>query len=447
MRMETMTGLAARLAALATTATVTAAELPVPETNPEAPEALWNWHTQATVVGQGHTRFTAPYESQRSLPDINEVRETVSFDLTGGTRLWHGAELFGDVLVWQGFGLGNAVGLEAFPNGEAFKVGTKTPNVTMARLFLRQSFELGGEREKVEDDFLELAGTRDVSRLTFTVGKLSAKDIFDSNAYANDPRTQFLDWSLMANNAWDYPADALGYMTGAAVELNQRRWAVRYGFFQTPRRSNGTAIDLAVLRGWGMVTEFEWRYALSERPGTVRVLGYLNRAQMGAYGTAVAAGTSPADVTATRGDYRYKFGAGLSWDQVLTRNLGVFGRLGWSDGRTEAWHFNDVDESATAGFSLRGGSWGRPDDTFAVGGGVNGISDVHQDYLAAGGIGILAGDGALNYGWEQFFETYYDCALTHWLHASAHYEFVANPAFNRDRGPVHVFGLRAHLEF
>ena len=424
-----------------------AAEPASPPAVTEPLEAPWNWHTQATVVAEGNTHFTAPYEGQRSLPDVNSVRETVSFDLVGGVRLWSGASMFADALVWQGFGLGNAVGLEAFPNGEAFKLGTKSPNVTMARLFLRQSFGLGGEPETVADDTLELAGKRDVSRLTFTVGKLSAKDIFDNNAYANDPRTQFLDWSLMANNAWDYPADALGYMTGAAVELNERRWALRYGFFQTPRRSNGTAIDLAVLRAWGMVTEFEWRYALGERPGSVRVLGYLNRAQMGAYGAAISTGANPADVTATRGEYRYKFGTGLSWDQALTKNLGVFGRLGWSDGRTEAWHFNDVDETATAGFSLHGSSWGRPDDTFAMGGGFNGISPVHQDYLAAGGIGILAGDGALNYGWEQFFETYYDCAVTHWLHTSAHYELVANPAFNRDRGPVHVFGLRAHVEF
>ena len=449
MRLENMTGFAAGLVAL--TATATAADLSAPEAAPEPAEALWNWHTQATVVGQGNSHFTAPYEGQRSLPDVNEVRETVSFDLTGGTRLWRGAELFGDVLVWQGFGLGNAVGLEAFPNGEAFKVGTKTPNVTMARLFLRQSFDLGGEQEKVEDDTFELAGKRDVSRITFTVGKLSAKDIFDNNAYANDSRTQFLDWSLMANNAWDFPADSLGYMTGATAELNQRRWALRYGFFQTPRRSNGMALDPAFLRAWGMVTEFEWRYALGERPGSVRVLGFLNRAHMGSYGAAVASagstGVYPADATVTNGDYRYKFGTGLSWDQALTKNLGMFGRLGWSDGHTEAWHFNDVDETATAGISLRGEGWGRPDDTFALGGGVNGISKVHQDYLAAGGIGILAGDGALNYGWEQFFETYYDCALTHWLHTSAHYEFVANPAFNRDRGPVHVFGLRAHLKF
>ena len=436
-------------AALGTIAAITAsaAETGVPMGPALPAEAPWNWHVQSTAIVQGHARFTAPYESGRSLPDYNEVRETFSFDLTGGVRLWAGASAFADALVWQGFGLGNAVGIEAFPNGEAFKLGTEAPNVTMARLFLRQSFGLGGEQERVEDEMLELAGKRDVSRLTVTAGKLSAKDIFDDNAYANDPRTQFTDWTLMANNAWDYPADVLGYMTGAVVELNQRGWAFRYGFFQTPQRSNGTALDLSVLRAWGMVTELEWRYAMGERPGTVRVLGFLNRARMGSYREATIAGGTPADITLTRSGYRHKFGAGLSWDQALTSTVGVFARAGWSDGRTEAWHFNDVDHSVSAGISIKGGSWGRPADTFAIGGGINGISRVHQDFLAAGGLGILAGDGALDYGWEKFFETYYDCAVTRWLHASVHYEFVANPAFNRDRGPVHIFGMRAHVEF
>jgi high affinity Mn2+ porin len=428
------------------TAPAAAAGLPdSPAGNNSEPEN-WNWHAQSTVVVQGNSHFTAPYEGLRSLPDVNEARETVSFDLTGGVRLWSGATAFADALVWQGYGLGNAVGIEAFPNGEAFRLGTATPNVTMARLFLRQSFGLGGEQEAVESDALELAGRRDVSRLTFTAGKLSAKDTFDGNAYANDARTQFLDWSLMANNGWDYPADALGYMTGAVAELNERRWALRYGFFQVPKVSNGTALDFAFTRAWAMVTEFEWRYALGERPGTVRLLGFLNRAHMGSYAQAIAAGTTPADITPSR-DYRYKYGGGLNWDQAVGGGVGVFARLGWGDGQTEAWHFNDVDRTATAGFSVQGGAWGRTADTFGLGGGFNGISKVHQQFLAAGGTGILAGDGSLDYGWEEFFETYYDCGLTRWLHASAHYELVANPAFNRDRGPVHVLAMRVHFEF
>lgn len=407
--------------------------------------ALWNIHAQSTVVVQGHGRFTAPYSGDRSLPNLNEVRETVSFDLTGGVRLWAGAAAFADAMVWQGYGIGNSMGIEAFPNGEAFRLGNAAPNITLSRVFVRQDFGLGGEQETVEDEAFQLAGRRDVSRITLTVGKLSSKDVFDSNTYANDPRTQFLNWSLMANNAWDYPADALGYITGATVELNQPRWALRYGFFQTPQRSNGMALDLAVLKAWAMATEVEWRYATGERPGTIRALVFLNQANMGSYGDALASSATPVDVTLTRASRRHT-GIGLNWEQAVTASLGVFARLGMSDGQTEAWHFNDVDRTVTGGVSLQGNFWGRPLDTVGLGGGINGASRVHREYFAAGGIGILAGDGALRYGWEQFFELYYRLNIARGLSASVHYEFVANPAFNRDRGPVHVFGVRAHFE-
>ena len=412
---------------------------------PEPTPAAWNWHAQSTGVWEGHTRFTSPYSGLNSLRSVNEGRETFSLDVTGGVRLWAGASAFADALVWQGYGFANSTGIEAFPNGEAFRLGSSTPNVTMSRLFLRQSLGLGGPREVAEDSPLQLAEGRDVSRLTFQAGKFSAKDVFDNNAYSNDPRTQFLNWSLMANNAWDYPADALGYITGATAELNQPDWAVRYGFFQTPRRSNGMALDLAVTRAWAMATEVEWRYLKGDRPGTVRLLGYLNQANMGSYSESLATGTLPADVTLSR-RYREHVGVGLNWEQALTASLGAFARLGWSDGSSEAWHFNDVDRTVTGGLSLQGGAWGRALDTVGLGGGFNGASSVHADYLAAGGTGILAGDGALRYGWEQFFETYYRLVFGHGLSASVHYEFVANPAFNRDRGPVHVFGIRVHVE-
>ncbi len=412
---------------------------------PDSVPAGWNWHAQTTGVWEGHTHFTAPYSGPRSLQTVNEGRETLSLDLTGGLRLWSGASAFADALVWQGYGLANSSGIEAFPNGEAFRLGSSTPNVTFSRLFLRQSIGLGGPQEVAADSPLQLTERRDVSRLTFQAGKFSAKDVFDNNAYANDPRTQFLNWSLMANNAWDFPADALGYITGATAELNQSDWALRYGFFQTPRRSNGMALDLAVTKAWAMVTELEWRYLKGDRPGTVRLLGSLNQARMGSYAESLALGTSPADVTLTR-QYRQHYGFGLNWEQALTDSLGIFSRLGWSDGSTEAWHFNDVDRTVTGGLSLQGKPWGRPTDTLGFGGGVNGASRVHADYFAAGGTGILAGDGALHYGWEQFFETYYRLVLGRGLSTSLHYEFVANPAFNRDRGPVHIFGIRIHYE-
>jgi high affinity Mn2+ porin len=406
----------------------------------------WNWHAQNTDVVQGYPGFPAKYSGPNSLPNGGEIRETISVDLLAGVRLWGGAEAHVDGLMWQGFGVGRTVGVEGFPNGEAFRLGTDVPNVNISRLFLRQTIGLGGEQETVEDDALHLAGQEDVSRITLTLGKMSAKDIFDNNRYANDSRTQFMSWALMANEAWDFPADSLGYMTGFAAELNQPHWAVRYGFFQMPKVSNGTAQDTHYLEAWGMVTEFERRFALGGHPGTVRFLAYLNSAHMGSYQQAVDDPTRPADIVATRA-YRYKYGFGLNLEQEITKNLGVFSRLGWSDGRNEAWAFADVDRTATLGLSLKGEPWHRPDDAFGLAGELNGISRVHQQFFEAGGTGILAGDGALDYGWEEGLETYYDISVWRSLHAALDYQFVNHPAFNRDRGPISIVGVRVHWEF
>ena len=417
----------------------------------------WNWHLQNTDIVQGDPGFPAKYSGPNSLGNGGEIRETVSLDLFAAARLWQGAEAHVDGLVWQGFGLSKTLGVEGFPNGEAFRLGTKVPNVTVARLFLRQTIGLGGEQENVEDDQLHLAGKQDVSRVTLTIGKMSAKDIFDNNAYANDPRTQFMNWGLMANEAWDYPADSLGYETGFAVELNQPQWAVRYGFFQMPRNSNGTQQDPHYLEAWGMVTEFERRYAINGHHGAVRLLAYLNHADMGSYQAALdarqaaisadpTAPAPPADIQATR-QYRYKYGFGLNLEQEITKNVGVFSRLGWSDGRDEAWVFADVDRAATLGLSIKGESWRRPNDTFGLAGVLNAISRVHRDFFAAGGTGILAGDGQLNYGIEKTLETYYDFQVWKTLHAALDYQFIANPAYNRDRGPVSVIGARIHWEY
>jgi high affinity Mn2+ porin len=412
----------------------------------EAEEPAWNWHVQNTDIVQYHPGFFAKYSGPNSLQNINEVKETVSLDLIAGARLWSGAEAHVDGLMWQGFGLSRTLGVEGFPNGEGFRLGTDVPNVTFSRLFIRQTINLGGEREKVEDDEFTLAGRRDVSRVTLTIGKISVKDIFDNNAYANDPRTQFMNWAFMANEAWDYPADSLGYMTGLAAELNQPQWAVRYGFFQMPRVSNGTGQDNHYLQAWGMVVEFERRYSFLDRPGTVRLLSYLNRAHMGSYEEALENPTRPADIVATR-EYRYKYGFGFNLEQEIVTNIGVFSRVGWSDGRNEAWAFADVDHTATLGVSIKGEFWRRPNDTFGVAGAINDINPTHQEFFSQGGTGILAGDGALSYGLEELMETYYDFQIWKTLHGAVDYQFINHPAFNRDRGPVSVFGARLHWSF
>ena len=405
----------------------------------------WNWHVQNTDIVQLQPSFPAAYSGPNSLLNATEARESISVDLMIGARLWRGAEFHLDGLMWQGYGLSKTLGAEGFPNAEAYRYGVTIPNVNLARIFIRQTIGLGGEQEVVEDDQFHLAGKQDVSRITLTAGKMSVHDIFDNNAYAADPRRQFLNWGTTANLAWDYSADSLGYISGFAAELNQPQWTLRYGFFQMPRVSNGLAVDQSVTRAWGMVTEFERRYAIHNHPGAVRFLVYLNRAHMGSYQEALDNSAVP-NIVATR-DYRYKYGFGLNFEQELTKGIGAFGRFGWGDGRTEAWAYSDVDETASLGLSFSGSLWKRANDTVGAAGIINAISKVHQEFLAAGGTGILAGDGALDYGWEKVMEIYYDFGICKSLHGALDYQFIENPAFNRARGPVSIFGARMHLEF
>jgi high affinity Mn2+ porin len=374
------------------------------------------------------------------------MKETTSADIYAGIRLWPGAEAHVDGLFWQGYGLSNAVGVEGFPNGEAFRFGTDWPHFNLARAFVRQTIGLGGEQEDVADDQLTLSGKQDISRLTITAGRLSVKDIFDNNAYANDPRTQFMNWALLANEAWDFPADSLGFTDGVAIELNQRNWTARYGIFQVPTVSNMMNMDMSLYQAWAMVSEFERRFTISDHPGAVRFLAYLNQAHMGSYQQAVESAIRPADIVATEGPYRDKYGFGLNVEQEVAKNVGVFSRVGWSDGHTEAWCFSDVDETATAGVSVKGEWWHRANDTVGLAGVLNGFSEIHQKFFEDGGSGILGGDGALRYGIEQIVETYYDFAVWKTVHFALDYQFIANPACNRDRGPVSVFGVRLHWE-
>ena len=436
-----------------------AQESPPSGSSTDAQMQTWNWHVQNTDVVQDYPAFPAKYSGPNSLPKGGQTRQTVSLDVMLGVRLWPGAEGHVDGLMWQGFGLHDTLGVEGFPNGEAYRLGTKIPNGTFARLFIRQTIGFGGEQEDVPDEKLTLPGKLDISRLTFTLGRMAAPDIFDNNAYANDPRTQFMNWAFVNDEAWDYPADSFGYTTGLAVELNQPKWALRYGIFLLPRYQNSltaedqlfkwpyvsSAQDGPFLHTWGMVTELERRYSLQAHSGTIRLLAYLNKANMGSYQEAIDNPIRPADITATR-KYRFKYGFGLNLEQEIVKNIGFFSRLGWNDGQNEAWMFSDVVYAASLGFSIKGAFWHRPDDTFGLAGVFNGISRVEQKFFAAGGSGILGGDGNLNYGWEKILETYYNFQIWKTIHATVDYQFISDPAFNRDRGPVSVFGARLHWE-
>jgi high affinity Mn2+ porin len=415
--------------------------------SPAAKEQPWNLHAQATYVGDWHPGFPAQYSGPESLDNHAASAETVALDLFLGARLWQGAELHVDGLFWQGFGFNHTLGIEAFPSAEAYKIGAPAGNVCASRVFLRQTIGLGGVQEPVADDSLHLGGQQDISRITLTVGEISVLDIFDQNTYAGDPTTQFLNWALVGNEAWDYPANSLGYITGFAVELNQPNWTARYGMFQMPSVQNGMAINQQYLQAWGMVTELERRFVLQDHPGAVRLLAFLNRVDSGTYADAVDSPVRPAVVDAH--NYCLNYGFGLNAEYELTKGVGAFMRLGWNAGQTPDWAYADVQKTGSAGLSIKGDFWHRPNDTVGLAGIVNGISRVQQRFLEDGGLGILAadGEGNLRYDVERTLETYYRFQIWKGISATADYQYVVNPAYNTARGPVSILSARLHWEF
>jgi high affinity Mn2+ porin len=418
---------------------------PASLTNSLTKSSWWNIHGDATYVGQWHPAFSAQYSGPNSLDTHAATVETVALNLYLGARLWSGAEAHVDGLFWQGFGFNHTLGIEAFPNAEAYKLGSKAGNIAPVRAFIRQTIGLGGDEESVADDALHLAGMQDVRRVTITVGEISVLDIFDQNSYAGDVTSQFLNWALVGNEAWDYPANAIGYITGFAVELNQPDWTARYGTFQMPAVQNGMAINQQYLDAWGMVTEFERRFTVTQRPLTVRLLAFLNRVDSGTYADALDSPIRPAVVSAR--NYCLNYGFCLNSEYEIVKGLGAFMRLGWNDGQVQDWAYADVHDFGSAGLSVNGKFWGRPDDTIGVAGVVNSLSSVQQHFLEQGGLGILAGDGKLNYGVEQTVETYYNAHVWKRINASADYQYVANPSYNTARGPVSIVSMRLHWDF
>jgi high affinity Mn2+ porin len=407
----------------------------------------WLFHVQGTEIVQGQPGFHSPYAGTNSLRPEDTFKQSSSFDIYLGAHLWPGGEIYFNPEYYQGFGLSNTHGIAAFPNAESYKVGQKIGDILNAHLFLRQTFGLGGEQEEVPGDQLQLAERVDISRLTFTVGRLSVGDQFDTNAYAHSARAQFLNWVLNDNGAFDYAADSLGVIEGAIVELNQKTWALRYGIFDVPRVSNGFAKDGHFLKAWQQVIELEERYSILDHPGKIRLLGWLESAHMGSYRETLADPSLKEDIALTR-RYRYQYGFALNVEQEITKDLGAFLRASWRDGQEEVWQFTDIDRSLSGGLQLKGSSWNRSGDTVGLAGIIDGISSAHRDYLAAGGLGVTIGDGKLpHYAPEGVLEMYYDAEIIKNVHLAFDYQFVANPAYNSDRGPVNIFASRFHFQF
>lgn len=408
----------------------------------------FNFHFQQTVITQTKPGFGAAYSGTNSLSNAHETATSFTTTLFGGARLWKGAEAYFNPEMSGGKGFSQAVGVAGFPNGETFRIGSPEPAIYIARAYLVQTFGWGKEVDTIADDANQLASYRKKKYFSITAGKFGLSDFFDNNAFSHDARSQFMNWSLMANGAWDYPANTRGYVFGVVFELGQPTWALRLATTMVTTTANGAIWDGKIGKAHAFTLEYEKRYQISGQKGTLRVLGYDNAAKMGDYRLAVAQNPIAPDITDTRAYGRNKYGFGINIEQNINANLGVFAKTSYNDGKTETWAFTEIDRSVSLGAILKGDGWNQKNSEIGLAFVGNGISKDHRDYLAQGGYGFIIGDGKLNYAPEMIAETYYKVNVYQKkFFLSPDYQFILHPAYNKDRGPVHVFSLRAHVEF
>lgn len=413
----------------------------------------WNAKFQSTYNWQRHPGFRSAYSGTNSLDARAETMYTFSATAMIGVRPWTGGEVFLNAEAVQGVPFtGNLVGLGGFTNGEITRAAGNEIKVYRQRLFLRQTWNQGGGSEQLESGQNQLAGSVDKNRTVLTIGNFSSLDVFDGNAYAKDPRTQFMNWSNWTYAAYDYAADARGFGWGFALEWYRNDWVWRIGRMSGPEVPNGLPVDLALGKHFGDQAEVEHAHTLFDQPGKVRVLVWRNRAVLASYSDALAylvahPGTDPQTFFKVRGGERNKYGIGINLEQAVNDDVGLFLRAMKTDGKTETQAFTEVDGSLSLGMTLKATALGRSQDTVGLAFARNTLSDDRRRFLAAGGISFFIGDGALHYGPETILETYYNLDVGHGAHITADYQRIKNPAYNVDRGPVDVYALRLHTEF
>lgn len=410
----------------------------------------WNVHFQSTYVWQQKEAFHAPYTGPQSLETERERGYSLSLTAFVGLRLWNGAEFYVNPEGFEGVPFSHLYGLASIQNGELQKNGGPELKTYWARAFLRQTIDLGSENFHVDDSANQLATDYTKQRVVLTLGRISLPDIFEKSRYANDPRSQFMNWALITHGAWDFAADARSYTVGASAEVYWNEWAIRAGRAMEPTVANGTRLDFNVVGHHGDQIEVEHIHSIHGLPGSVRVLVFRNEANAGSYrdaiNTALPSSSVP-DVTSVRKDAA-KHGIGVSVDQGVTADTSVFIRASYADDKVEEYAFTEIDNTVSAGAFAKGSAWKRSDDTAGFAFASSGLNKDHLDYLAAGGMGGFLGDGQLTrYGRERVLEAYYNWQVRKGAWLTFDLQQIVNPGYNADRrGAVNVFGGRLHVE-
>jgi high affinity Mn2+ porin len=416
---------------------------------------------QLTYNRQFHDAFSEKYHGANSLSSNKEFMYTFSTTAHWGFRPWQDGELYFNPEVAAGVPFsGNLVGMGGFTNGEITRAGGSKPKLYRQRLFLRQTWNHGGEQEHIDSDFNQMAGWVDKNRFVLTAGNFSTLDVFDDNAYAKDPRTQFMNWGNWTYAAYDYAADARGFGWGFAGEWYQDNWVLRFARMTGPKEPNGLPVDFALGKHYGDQVEIERGHMLADQPGKVRLLAWRNRAQVASFSDATqwlqtqhGVQTTPQALIAVRGGEKIKYGLGVNIEQAISNSVGFFLRAMKADGKTETYAFTEADGSLSTGLVFKGGLWGRADDAVGVAFMRNTLSPERRGFLAAGGMSYFIGDASassatsLTYQPEQILEAFYSFQMTRGTWLTTDYQRIQNPAYNADRGPVNVYAMRFHAEF
>jgi high affinity Mn2+ porin len=409
---------------------------------------------QFTYIWQDLPPFHASYSGRLSLLNTGDNEGTHTYGVYLGSRLTSWVQLYTDFEMARGSGVSHAYGLAGLTDGDVIRQGSVDlgQGPYLARAYARFMIPLGKARDTADRGQDQVPGPEPSRRIEIKAGKFALNDDFDVNRYANTTRYQFMDWSLWNNTAWDFAADTRGYTNGMLVGYVSPRWSVKVAASQVSTFSNGNVFDGDIPHAYALNAELTWR---PDTTGTVlRFLAYENHARMGIYRDAIniakARDTTPCIVCDdARG--RIKYGFGLNMEQPLadSGNTGVFLRAGWSDGKTEDFEFTEVDRTVSSGLQLAGNLWHRPTDRFGIAGVLEGLSKDHKDYLAAGGVGFLIGDGKLRYGSENIVEAYYRFQPPYltFVQITPAIQHVDHPGYNEDRGPLYVYTIRVNLHY
>jgi carbohydrate-selective porin OprB len=415
---------------------------------------------QYTYILQHQDALHAPCSGPLSLQPEGDTQPTHTLGAYLGWAPLNWGQLYFDTEKFMGAGVSGATGLGGLTNGDVVREGANNLPKTfyIARLYARFMLALGPDVAPVERAQDQLPGTEATTRLELKIGRLAANDDFDRNRYAAAARTEFMNWSLWANTAWDYAANTRGYTDGIVIGYISPTWSLRYGIYRMPQHANGQ--ELVSSLGQARGENLELTLSPPWLGGTlIRALVYRNTASMGIYDQALASaavhGTLPS-IVADNQPGRHKTGLGLNVEQPLADNgeTGVFARLGWNDGKTESFAFTEVDNQISVGTQVAGAHWHRAADRVGLAVVSEGLSAAHRQYLAAGGAGFLLDDGRLHYGREEILEIYYRLQLLQAIGStplkvqlSPDFQLIRNPGYNQDRGPARFWGIRLHVEY